>query len=249
MYELSRRDRSAPIVRQAAAAAIAGSSSPADQAAAIHKWIKARVRFVEDADLAAAFTNDDDAEVLIPPADLLAMPQPQGDCDDYSMLAAAMLEAAGIPAAFITVAADPTTPDYSHVYVAAIIDGRPIALDASHGPNLGWAARPTGKRRTWRQETTMQQPRLGRLGFNWDAFGKIASTGISTAGQILIPRYAVPQLNPGQYMQNGQGVMYQQPAGSAAAIGLPTVGAGGNSMLWIAGGLAAVLIVGMLAKK
>jgi len=46
------------------------------------------------------------AEVLIRPVDLLAMRTPSGDCDDFSMLAAAMLRALGIRASFKTAAAD-----------------------------------------------------------------------------------------------------------------------------------------------
>ena len=51
------------------------------------------------------------------------MPAPAGDCDDFSMLTAALLEASGIPWEFVTVAADRDSPGrFSHVYVRALVE-------------------------------------------------------------------------------------------------------------------------------
>jgi hypothetical protein len=56
------------------------------------------------------------------------------------MYVAALLAAAGIPCAFVTVAADPLDPaHFTHVYVAAYpAPGVRVAMDASHGDYAGW---------------------------------------------------------------------------------------------------------------
>jgi len=82
-------------------------------------------------------------EVLIRPVDQELFVQDgmgQGDCDDYSMYAASLLTALGVPCSFVTVAANPGYPDeFSHVYVAAYPkSGGRVALDCSHGPHPGW---------------------------------------------------------------------------------------------------------------
>lgn len=123
-----------------------------DLISAIYWWVKDRLRFVRDevtaASLPAAIAGDV-VEALIRPVDLLRS-YGAGDCDDYSMLLASMLTAAGIRCEFVTVAADPTARDrYSHVYVAAYAPRR-VALDASHGSGPGWEVpNRFGKMRHW----------------------------------------------------------------------------------------------------
>jgi hypothetical protein len=165
MAELVREDSTAPSIRRATAAAIAGT--PRDQenvAAAIHRWVREHVRFVQDSSLAGFSPDPDAAEVLVRPIDLLSMPQPEGDCDDFSMLAAAMLRSAGIRSAFKTVAADATSPDYSHVYVVTLLPSGAKALDASHGPYFGWEAPATGKARVWAIDKETMKSNLHGLG-------------------------------------------------------------------------------------
>lgn len=60
-----------------------------------------------------------------------------GDCDDQSVLLAALMEAIGIPTRFVVTGYDdPQTLE--HVYVEACIDGEWLAADPTeHGP-LGW---------------------------------------------------------------------------------------------------------------
>jgi hypothetical protein len=239
MSELARRDSTSPTVRRATTAAIAGAPDKESAAAAIHRWIRRTVHFVQDATLAGFDPNPEEAEVLVRPIDLLAMPKPSGDCDDFSMLAAAMLAAAGIGSAFKTVAAD-SSPDYSHVYVVALLPSGAVPLDASHGPFLGWEAPAKGKTKVWPIDQPMKN--LRGLGIDWDAFSSVLNTGITDATKILAPRYAVPQLNAGQYIQTANGIMYQQPAGSTAGFSLPSV-TSGNTMLYLIGGLAVVLLV------
>lgn len=111
---------------------------------AIHRWVRSSCRFVHDEESSAALQRFDQrpiVEVLLRPVEMLHFRR--GDCDDFSMLAASMLLAAGIDCAFVTVAAEPSTPtDFSHVYVAAYpAAGGRVAVDASHGARIGWEAR------------------------------------------------------------------------------------------------------------
>lgn len=193
MAELARQDSRHPIVRRAAYAAIANAGPSArDQAAAIHQWIRNRVRFVQDSTLAGFSDDPDNAEVLVRPIDLLTMPQPAGDCDDFSMLAAAMLRAVGIPAAYRTVAAEAGNPNYSHAYVLALLPDSALPVDASHGPYAGWEAKAAGKSRTWPidPEEAMQQQRRNLSGLGDDDFATVdygptdAQLGINPDGSV-----------------------------------------------------------------
>lgn len=123
------------------ALALAGGSVRS-QVLAIYDWVKDRVSFIEDEQALDAVGIDPDKELLIKPDRLLAMSEPKGDCDDYSMLLACMLIAAKLPIgiSYVTIAADSTNPErYSHVYVSVQLpDTSYLALDASHGPYAGW---------------------------------------------------------------------------------------------------------------
>lgn len=95
-------------------------------------------------------------ETLIRPVDQVVIPNPQGDCDDFSMYGAAHLMARGIPVCYCTVAADGSDPFiYSHVYLVAYPQSGPragqrVPVDLSHGPYLGWETENRfGKRREW----------------------------------------------------------------------------------------------------
>lgn len=231
MAEYVRQDAKAPIVRQAAYQAIShlAGRDARQEAIAVWQWVRSRVRFVHDSD----FAIGDDAEVLVRPVDLLRMPQPSGDCDDFSMLVAALLRALGIPSAFVTVAADPRSADqYTHVYVVAMLPNGPLALDASHGPSPGWEPKPQGKRRVW--------PIDGGLGaIDWAG---ILERGASTAFDILKSRYGQPP--EGTYIQRGSEVFYRQPSG-APPLAFPGVQVGGGlgTVLIAAAVLAFLLLI------
>ncbi len=117
----------------------------------IWRWVWSTCRFVEDAETAApleAIGYRDIVEVLVLPSEMIRVRR--GDCDDFSMFVAALLEAAGIPWRFVTVAADPDVPDeFSHVYVMGYPAGVPVALDASHGRFAGWQAQRVFRRKEW----------------------------------------------------------------------------------------------------
>lgn len=128
-------------------------SSARDYCAAVYEHVRRRIRFVRDSAIAPDVGGRGDLiEILIRPVDLVAMPDAFGDCDDYSMLAASLLLARGIPCSYCTVAADVgDCSRYSHVYVVAHLEGGDVPIDASHGPHFGWEAPSVcGKRRLWR---------------------------------------------------------------------------------------------------
>lgn len=152
MRRYSSEDARTPTV-QAAAARSLRQYPGADPVSAVFFFVKHQLRFLHDEQTAAALPHLGGTviETLVRPVDILDS-SGHGDCDDFSMLTAAMLTAIGVPAAFVTVAADPSAPDqYSHVYVAAYpAPGVRIPLDTSHGPRPGWETPSRfGKRREW----------------------------------------------------------------------------------------------------
>lgn len=114
---------------------------------AIFQYIKRRVKFVEDNEpLGRMFGIADSKELLITPPALLSMKSPEGDCDDFSMLAASMMIACGIPCSFVTVAADGRAPEtFTHVYCM----GAGIPFDTSHGKEVGWETEKQFRKKVW----------------------------------------------------------------------------------------------------
>lgn len=108
----------------------------------VWEWVRRHVNFVEDeSQLTGALNLHGELELLIYPGVLLRMAQPAGDCDDFVMLAGAMLTSAGIPVEVVTVKADGQDPNrWSHVCLQAHTNDGPVMLDCSHGRHLGWVA-------------------------------------------------------------------------------------------------------------
>lgn len=233
MAAMIRQDSKDELVKLAAAAAVAGAAGQVErQIEAVFAWVKAHVRFREDSAIAAQLRGlaltPEDTEVLIRPADLLRMPEPAGDCDDFAMLGGAMLAALGIPVALVTIAADPAEPDvYTHVYLLAASPSGPIAVDASHGPRVGWQAPAAGKARIWEVTAlTRQHPGLG-VAIDWNA---IIQTGVQ-AGAAIAKNVTLPS---GFYQTGPQGTTYVQPAGSSA-LSFPTA--------QLTGGISTTMVV------
>ena len=112
-----------------------------DLAREIYWWIKNHVKFRRDEDINTQELGyrDPNQELLITPMVLLNMPQPMGDCDDFSLLLTSCLVCAHIDCGFVTVAVDEMEPmRFSHVYCYAIVESGKIYLDASHGSFPGW---------------------------------------------------------------------------------------------------------------
>jgi hypothetical protein len=121
-----------------------------DLVRAIFWWIKNHVKFVSDESILGAELGYEDVnqELLIPADTLLAMAQPMGDCDDFSMLVASFMLCISVPVWFVAVAVDRDQPwRFSHVYCRVRVDGVSIPFDASHGKQLGWETKSNVFRR------------------------------------------------------------------------------------------------------
>jgi hypothetical protein len=104
-------------------------------------FCKHHVRFMIDEHAVLGLLGEvDQIDFLISPPVLLAMNRPAGDCDDFTMLACALLEANGVPWEIVTVATEREDPRrWSHVYCRAVLpDGRRLAMDPTNGTYPGW---------------------------------------------------------------------------------------------------------------
>lgn len=273
MAALIRTGAHHPAVQSAVADAVAKLPHSADRrarTAAIFAWLKPRVRFVEDEHLVAAAARlaglalAPDAELLIAPWELLSMSPAMGDCDDFTMAAGAMLRAAGVPVQLVIVAADPRRPsDFTHVYLYALLeDGRPLAVDVSHGPHVGWEAPRVFDRQVWPVFDFDRTTGLNGLGFTLPSAGvptvesgggwggvlqSIAAAGATTGLQILGAQFAQPK--PGTYMQTKEGTYYYggaNPAGANLPFP-PATGAGSGT--WVLLGAGALLLVLVMGRR
>lgn len=143
-----------PQVSKATAQALRGiGSSDREKAHAIFRWIKRNVKFVKDSSIIEKGPKlVDTDEALIAPDRLLTMPKPQGDCDDFTQLASAMLWNAGIENSIVTIAADREEPQrFSHVYNQVSLRGvGEVPFDSSHGKELGWEAPVYFRKKVWK---------------------------------------------------------------------------------------------------
>lgn len=142
--EMGRHVQSAlhdPAVNQAAADACGWGYDPTTRCVKVWKWLKRNVRFLSDeAQLQATLGRGDELELLIAPSVMVRADVKAGDCDDFTMLACAMLSCLGVPSLIKTFKADRTEPwRWSHVCAAAVLeDGSIFPIDASHGDYPGW---------------------------------------------------------------------------------------------------------------
>lgn len=162
LRKLAREYAHDPTVQAANAQALSAlgmGASERDLACAIFYWVRSNVRFVEDEQLLYGVLGvqpaELDKELLIVPPVLLNMPEPMGDCDDFSLLTASMLLAVGIQAYFVTVAADATDPQkFSHIYVCARLadEGSHLCLDTGNKfPAIppGWESSKVTRKAIW----------------------------------------------------------------------------------------------------
>jgi hypothetical protein len=140
--------RSVPVRRAAGQIQASGTGDPLSDT---FWWVKERVGFRQDEDLAQPvrpYLDGDAVEVLIRPRDLANMRTPMEDCDGFSSLAPSLLLAQGVPCSFVTVAADKREPGrFSHVYIRCTDPktGERVALDTSHGEYPGWECTESGQ--------------------------------------------------------------------------------------------------------
>lgn len=125
-----------PIVREAALSLIADVSERdwLGEVNALFTFVRDHVRYTRD------IHDLETVQTPVVTLDLLS-----GDCDDKSVLLAALLESVGHEARFV--ATGYRTPhNYSHVYVETPIAGKWITLDSTVRHVLGWNPRtPTAR--------------------------------------------------------------------------------------------------------
>ena len=100
------------------------------EAAALQNWVRSNIRYTQDVY---------NVETLQTPAATLALRH--GDCDDQSVLLAALLNAIGHPARFVAVSFAPDL--FEHVYVEAKINGAWAPVETTEPVAFGetpWAA-------------------------------------------------------------------------------------------------------------
>jgi hypothetical protein len=175
--------------------------SAADQLVAFWTWVKHHIRFVHDDTLILGLLNErDHFELLISPPVLLRMRQPQGDCDDFTMLLLAMCAIAGFPVRIVTMACDRNRPgEYSHVSgEAQLPDGTWCPMDASHGTHPGWEvpAFDIQRRTSWDLDGAITEDRVyspaeqaaarAQLGMGEFSLGELPKfdTGLPVIGTI-----------------------------------------------------------------
>lgn len=98
---------------------------------ALFEWVQQHIRYTKD-----TFR----LEVLHSARRMLELRA--GDCDDFSILLGAMLEAIGHPVRLVLSGPDAQRQDlFSHIYLEVFCKGRWIALDATMPHAMGWAPR------------------------------------------------------------------------------------------------------------
>lgn len=110
---------------------------------ALHRWVRMNINYVPDELLVEQGTEG--RELLIAPNVLLAMNPAEGDCDDFSMVAAAIATSLGMAVRFVAVALEKNNPNrYSHIFIQVKDNVGPngekdwVTLDCSHGLYAGW---------------------------------------------------------------------------------------------------------------
>ncbi len=108
-------------------------------------FLKHKVRRVLDEGNMFRVGEPGASDMLIAPAVLLRMKDPAEDCDGFTMAAASMLQALGIPNCIVTVACDPREPErWSHVFgMVQLPNDAWFPLDCSHGVSPGWMVPPS----------------------------------------------------------------------------------------------------------
>lgn len=110
---------------------------------ALHRWVRMNINYVPDEMLVDQ--GAEGRELLIAPNVLLAMNPAEGDCDDFSMVAAAIATSLGMAVRFVAVALEKNNPNrYSHIFIQVLDNVGPngekdwVTLDCSHGLWAGW---------------------------------------------------------------------------------------------------------------
>ena len=145
MAQQIRKCAEDPVVQSAARNALLKYSQgqAGEYAACWATWwsIRHTLKFVSDDSLLRYIPtpNPPELELLVSPSVMVRARNPQGDCDDFTMLMCCFLEVLGVRWEIVTVAADPGDAQrWSHVYAVALLkDGRRMPMDAAP-PDAKW---------------------------------------------------------------------------------------------------------------
>lgn len=203
------------------------------EAETIYTWVLQNIRFAKD-----PVTK----EALYPPSELLKIRS--GDCDDISMLLAALYLAVGYPARLVTIAANPSAPDdFSHVFVEVELppgSNHWISADAAR-PGAQFASPPPMyyRKRIWSLVDDSYQDlsgmtRIRGLG-NYAGFRPVRGLGDIDWGSILqqsvqeVPQIIAVSSGQPTNLQNRSGIVATGPYSSFATpytpgYGVPTAG-------------------------
>lgn len=105
---------------------------------AVHRWVRDNIRYVRDVD---------DVETLRTPEKTLEIGQ--GDCDDKSMLAAALLGSIGHPTRFVAIGVNrpgQVGGGFCHVYVESKLGDKWVSVETTEPVQLGWVPPRVSKR-------------------------------------------------------------------------------------------------------
>jgi hypothetical protein len=196
------------------------SSAPAhDEIAeikAIYSWVARNIRFVKD-----PVTK----EKLYPPQQLLQIGA--GDCDDISMLTAALLMAVGYPARLVTVAAQSDAPtEFSHVYAEAEVppgSGNWLPVDSARPDSqFGLAPSRYFRKRAWSltdsgySDLSGQRTRLSGLS-GYLGLGDDSCDGSTPVAVNLTPLFQTVASQIPTYIAEAQGGAIQStPTGTVS---------------------------------
>lgn len=107
------------------------------EVSALFDWVKRNIRYTRDIYK---------VELLHSARRMLQLRA--GDCDDLTILLAAMLEATGHPVRLVLVGPNPRKPRlFSHIYLEVQVRGHWIPLDASMDRPVGWAPKAVVRKR------------------------------------------------------------------------------------------------------
>jgi transglutaminase-like putative cysteine protease len=128
MQSLVKQGRRDPIIRQFTASLVQ-AIAPKDffsEAETVFGFVQSNIRYIQDIN---------EVETISPPQWVLA--NGYGDCDDFSVLLASMLESIGHKCRFMAISFE-GPEDFSHVLIQTKIGEQWIAADASEEQPFGW---------------------------------------------------------------------------------------------------------------
>lgn len=92
---------------------------------AVHAWVRDNIRYIKDVN---------GVELLHTPEKMLEIRQ--GDCDDKSMLLAALCESIGYPTRFVAISVTPSK--YCHVFAEVKLGSNWLGAETTENVQLGW---------------------------------------------------------------------------------------------------------------